>query len=91
MTTDEPVAVHMTWTEYFAALHVAFLAGLGELERVRDERLADEADFAQMARRLRKAAGAPSHQELTTRRRRHQVDASQRVGADAAPWPQEVA
>lgn len=90
MTTDEPVAVHMTWTEYFAALHVAFLAGLGELERVRDERLADEADFAQMARRLRKAAGAPSHHELVARRRRHQLEAASSAQAQALSWSEEA-
>jgi len=88
--TNEPVAVHLTWTEYFAALHVAFLAGLGELERVRDERLADQADFTRMARRIRETANEPSHQELTARRRRHQLAAAGRAHLGAEAWRTEV-
>lgn len=59
--------------------------GAHEAERAK---AAAAADFARMARRLRKTAGKPSHQELTEQRRRHQVEANR---AQGCPWPQEVA
>jgi len=83
--------IHLTWSEYLTAVHVAFAAGVEHErgEHLRDERLAEAAAFAAMATRLRATAGEPSYTKLVDRTRRHEVEAANRATGHA--WPQEVA
>jgi len=89
-TTDNgPDVVLATLTAYEFTIWLDGYHWRGVHEAQRAEAAA-AADFAQMARRLRETAGAPSHQELTAWRRRHQVDAAT-TASYTHEWPQEVA